>query len=374
MILHNKKLLLTSLFVSATVLSSTAYADQNALNEGWYVGGSVGKSSMDPGTGGTNWSTKDKNDYSKKLYVGKELNESVALEGFWTDLGAAGMKSSSGPTGKIAYKGIGANVTYKIPKAFGNLQPFAKLGITKLKTTNSGAVTRDQLNKTSMLAGIGADYKISEDLQLRTEFNRYDKDIHDLNVGVKWSPGARPHKHNRVERPVAKPVVAKPKARPAPRPVVKRRPVPKPKVVYVPKKVYVNRPAPKPQYQIMRRSLAGGSNFATGSAELTLRGENVLNQLVNDINNNRITVRSIDIVGHTDSVGSKQSNQHLSVNRANSVASYLSSRGVKRHMMRTYGRGESEPIANNKTARGKAQNRRVEIAINGTSREIVRTR
>jgi outer membrane protein OmpA-like peptidoglycan-associated protein len=122
----------------------------------------------------------------------------------------------------------------------------------------------------------------------------------------------------------------------------------------------------------MRRSLAGGSNFATGSAELTLRGENVLNRLVNDINNHRISVNSIDIVGHTDSVGRVQANQNLSMSRANSVASYLSSRGINRNMMRTYGRGESEPVASNKPASGKAKNRRVEIMVNGTSREVIR--
>jgi len=369
MILTNKKMIIPSIIVSACSLTTLAHADINKINQGWYVGGSIGQSNMDPGTEGTNWNTTDKNDMSKKAYVGKELNEYVGIEAFWTDLGTASLKSTSGAEGKVGYKGVGANVIVKSPHRFRNFEPFAKLGVTRLKTQDREDVTREQKNKTSVLAGVGVDYKISNDWAVRSEFDYYDKDISDLNVGLKWSPGHRPHTHNRVEKP--KPVVI-PKPRPKPIVRAKPKPAPKPKVVYVPKKVYVERPAPKPQYQVMHRNLSGGSNFATGSAILTLQGENALNKLVNDIKNQRIAVKSIDISGHTDSVGTHQSNQILSINRANSVASYLASRGISSRMMRTFGMGETQPIASNKTEYGKAQNRRVEIMINGTSREIVR--
>lgn len=71
----------------------------------------------------------------------------------------------------------------------------------------------------------------------------------------------------------------------------------------------------------------------------------------------------IDIYGHTDSTGSDAYNQALSERRAQSVASYLSSRGVAPARMATRGFGETQPIADNATEYGRAQNRRVEIKV-----------
>jgi outer membrane protein OmpA-like peptidoglycan-associated protein len=69
------------------------------------------------------------------------------------------------------------------------------------------------------------------------------------------------------------------------------------------------------------------------------------------------------IVGHTDNVGSAQYNQGLSERRARSARDFLVSQGVASHRIRTEGRGLHEPIVSNATAEGRAQNRRVEVAI-----------
>lgn len=69
------------------------------------------------------------------------------------------------------------------------------------------------------------------------------------------------------------------------------------------------------------------------------------------------------IVGHTDSDGTYEYNQDLSERRARAAADYLVAQGVARSRIRATGLGETEPIATNETAAGKAQNRRVEIAI-----------
>lgn len=71
----------------------------------------------------------------------------------------------------------------------------------------------------------------------------------------------------------------------------------------------------------------------------------------------------IDVLGHTDSDGSDAYNQGLSERRAQSVASYLVSRGVQSARIGTRGYGETQPIASNLTEEGKAANRRVEIKI-----------
>ena len=69
------------------------------------------------------------------------------------------------------------------------------------------------------------------------------------------------------------------------------------------------------------------------------------------------------IVGHTDAVGTTDSNQGLSQRRATSVSNYLTGQGVSSARLRTAGRGEMEPIGSNETDAGRQANRRVEVAI-----------
>jgi outer membrane protein OmpA-like peptidoglycan-associated protein len=71
----------------------------------------------------------------------------------------------------------------------------------------------------------------------------------------------------------------------------------------------------------------------------------------------------VHVLGHTDSVGSESYNQQLSLRRADSVAAYLSARGISRDRLRTEGRGEMEPRASNETEAGRQLNRRVDIVV-----------
>jgi len=74
----------------------------------------------------------------------------------------------------------------------------------------------------------------------------------------------------------------------------------------------------------------------------------------------------IHVVGHTDSMGADAYNQDLSLRRANAVRNYLAKQGVHASMMSTGGMGESQPVASNDTAAGRAMNRRVEVTIGST--------
>ncbi|NYS24893.1 OmpA family protein [Rhodobacteraceae bacterium 2376] len=75
----------------------------------------------------------------------------------------------------------------------------------------------------------------------------------------------------------------------------------------------------------------------------------------------------IFVVGHTDNTGSAEYNQGLSERRAGSVAAVLRNAGVPSHRVNAIGRGLTQPIADNSTAQGRAQNRRVEIIIRPTA-------
>ena len=79
-----------------------------------------------------------------------------------------------------------------------------------------------------------------------------------------------------------------------------------------------------------------------------------------------INLEVVIAVGHTDSVGTDAYNQKLSVKRAEAVKAYLVSKGIETSRVYTEGKGEKQPVADNKTAAGRAKNRRVEIEVVGT--------
>lgn len=79
-----------------------------------------------------------------------------------------------------------------------------------------------------------------------------------------------------------------------------------------------------------------------------------------------LNLEVIIAVGHTDSIGTEEYNQKLSVRRSEAVKAYLVSLGAEKNRVYTEGKGEKAPVADNKTAEGRAKNRRVEIEVVGT--------
>ena len=101
--------------------------------------------------------------------------------------------------------------------------------------------------------------------------------------------------------------------------------------------------------------------FDSNSYNLKPQFYQTLDSVVLVLNEYKSTM--VTVMGHTDSTGSKALNQNLSVNRALSVANFLSSKGVAQQRLAASGYGEAFPIASNDTPEGRAQNRRVEIKL-----------
>ncbi|MCX8071482.1 MAG: OmpA family protein [Candidatus Binatia bacterium] len=101
--------------------------------------------------------------------------------------------------------------------------------------------------------------------------------------------------------------------------------------------------------------------FASGSATLQPGARDKIRQLAAVLN--RYPRTYIQVIGHTDSRGSEESNLELSRRRAQAVAEELVSAGVSASRITTFGRGASSPVATNDTPEGRAMNRRVEIVI-----------
>ena len=147
-------------------------------------------------------------------------------------------------------------------------------------------------------------------------------------------------------------IVPKPAA-PAPAPVAAPAPAPAP----------APKPAPAP-VAAAKVTFAADAFFDFDKAVLKPEGKAKLDDLVSKVKG--INLEVIIAVGHTDSVGSDAYNQKLSVKRSEAVKAYLVSKGIEKNRVYTEGKGEKQPVADNKTSAGRAKNRRVEIEVVGT--------
>lgn len=141
-------------------------------------------------------------------------------------------------------------------------------------------------------------------------------------------------------------VAAPPKAvAPTPAPVVVEAapaPAPAPKTIFADKPITIE-----------------GANFASGSAILKPAASGQLDTVVEFAA--KYKEANLAIVGYTDNRGSETANQALSAQRAEAVKAYLVNKGVDAGRITTSGKGSANPVGDNNTAAGRAQNRRVEI-------------
>src|SRR5438093_2189389 len=123
-------------------------------------------------------------------------------------------------------------------------------------------------------------------------------------------------------------------------------------------------PAPVAPPAATKVTYAADAFFDFNKSVIKPEGKAKLDDLVGKIKD--INLEVIIAVGHTDAVGSDAYNQKLSVRRSEAVKAYLVSKGIEKNRVYTEGKGEKQPVADNKTAEGRAKNRRVEIEVVGT--------
>ncbi|RZI92632.1 MAG: OmpA family protein [Variovorax sp.] len=111
----------------------------------------------------------------------------------------------------------------------------------------------------------------------------------------------------------------------------------------------------------LKLAIPSDAGFDTGRANIKPALAPVLDQFASGLRNNANA--EVRIIGHTDNTGTDAINNPLSVERAASTRDYLIARGVRSSAIQIDGRGSREPVANNGTDTGRAQNRRVEIFV-----------
>ncbi len=162
-----------------------------------------------------------------------------------------------------------------------------------------------------------------------------------------WTPATAAENCDGAVKPPPPPPVAPPPPAPAPAPVAPPPP-----------------PAPPAAPVSEKVTYAADAFFDVDKAVLKPEAKAKLDDLVSKTKG--VNLEVIIAVGHTDSDGSDAYNQKLSVKRSESVKAYLVEKGVEKNRVYTEGKGEKQPVADNKTREGKAKNRRVEIEVVGT--------
>jgi outer membrane protein OmpA-like peptidoglycan-associated protein len=122
------------------------------------------------------------------------------------------------------------------------------------------------------------------------------------------------------------------------------------------------------ELKAIKVTFADGILFATNSSQLSQSSRNALTNFAQSLAANPLT--DVTIYGHTDNTGSRAVNERLSAERAQSVANFLTGQGLSSSRFTTEGLAFDVPVADNSTAAGRAQNRRVEIYISANEEMI----
>ncbi len=365
----------------ALLASHAAQAEETFINpewasSAWYIGAGIGQSratidkdrltrSLSANGAAVTAFTTDERELGYKLFMGKQLNKYFAVEAGLFDLGKFGFNAATSQGGVLrgdaGFKGVSLDLAGQLPLSQ-RISVLGRIGMNyaEASTHFSGnrlfAVTdaHSSERKLNAKAGVGLEYKIGEALALRGEMERYrvndavgnrgDADLYSLSLVYKLGRPVTAAKPAPV--PVPSPVPGTEAATPAPVPAVVPAPVPAPATVA--EKVSMDTPI----------------LFGFGKSVLGPIGRATLDDLLGKVQGLDLDV--MVSVGHADAIGSHAANQRLSLRRAAAVKAYLVAKGVDGARVTIQGKGETAPVASNKTAAGRAKNRRVNVHVTAT--------
>lgn len=342
-----------------------------AQDAGWYVGANAGQSraKIDDeritgslagrGLSGISIADDDR-DTGYKIYGGYKINKNFAVEGGYFDLGEFGYAATTSAgtlNGHSKIKGLNLDLVGMLPitdkfSAFGRVgvnYADVKDSFTGTEASVYGANANPSKRAANLKVGLGLQYAFTESLAMRGEVERYrindavgnKGDIDLISLGLLYQFGAAkaaPAVITEMPEPVAVAAAA------APAPVVAAQPAPVP----VSEKV----------------TFAAETLFDFDKSVVKPEGKAALDDLLRKLKG--MDTEVMITVGHADAIGSDDYNQKLSIRRAEAVKAYLVSTGVDAQRVYTEGKGEAQPVADNKTAEGRAKNRRVTVEVVGS--------
>ena len=293
-----------------------------------------------------------------KLFTGYRFNKLFGVEGAYHNFGDFEEDldpPNPGGDAKADVDGLSVSGLVYAPLATQDLEVYGKAGYYFF---DQEAVVDDLVvasnSPSGLLLGAGSRFVISDQFAVRAEadwFDIDDGDLWSLNLGFEYLFG-RPAKPVAPVAAVVAPVVAAAPPPPPPPADTDGDGVVDPQD-QCPDTPKGDRVGPQGCSCDITRQV----QFKTSSAELTDGDKEILDEVAETLT--RLKFVSGTVVGHTDSTGPEAYNQALSERRAQAVATYLEGKGIAVGRLAVSGAGESEPIADNTTAEGRAQNRRV---------------
>lgn len=283
---------------------------------------------------------KENDAWGGSVYGGYQFNEWFSLEGGYNYLGKdKGYTSTEYLESQVQNGELGAKLDWNLTSAW-NL--FGKVGTSYNYVDQSGGYDDTEENWSLML-GAGVEYQLSHNWRLRTEYQWFNNvgdngttgksDINYLTLGLSYYFGSGAA----ATAAAAATTAAVVQEEPAEEPMMEVEPAAEP---------------------LPAATLSKGA-FAHDSTELTPAAKSSLDPVVTYLEQ-RPDV-NVDVIGYTDSTGSAEYNQKLSEKRAQAAADYLTANGVEESRISVQGKGEENPVADNSTAAGREENRRVEI-------------
>jgi len=350
----------------STVNSDTI--DPDWANSAWYAGAGLGQGrakidderigrSLTANGASLESFTTDQRDLGYKVFVGKKFNRYFAVEAGYFDIGKFGFQATTSGNGNLrgetSFRGVNLDLIGYLPLT-PRLSALARVGGQYGRSTAHFSGNRlngvtapnpEKEEKFQAKVGLGLQYQINDAWAVRGEIERYR---------------LRDPLGNRGEMDLASISLIRAFGRPAARPI----PAPEPVVMQpeVQPVAPVVQPAPQPVSE--KVSFAAEALFDFDRAVVKPEGKAGLDELMSKLQG--MDTEVMIAVGHTDSVGSDAYNQALSLRRADAVKAYLVSKGLDQARLYTEGKGETQPVADNATAEGRAKNRRVVIEVVGT--------
>ena len=336
-------------FITFSCVMSLAHADT-----GYYVGGDIGASFLKPDVGNTGFTNEANNAFGYGVLGGFNWSPRGRFEAQYHKLGAA----------EVGFNGVNNDVDYDVYNFDVNYdlwqnevsQIFASIGLTALDAQSTAPIEKD--NSTNVKLGAGYQYFLNENWSTRIAYSQFSGDAGYLSVGL--------NRHFGRNTPEPEPVI---EAMPEPEPIEEP-------VVMAPQDQDLDKvmddqdacPDTLPNLQVDDRGCSivfdysfPDINFEFNSAKLTQSAQRKLDEIAYELK--KVTNEKVEVQAHTDSIGSNGYNIELSKQRAESIVNYLLLHSIPETQLIPKGYGETMPVADNNTDRGRALNRRAEFQL-----------
>ncbi len=179
--------IITAVAMSVGIVNSASAANAITNSNGkLYIGGSLGFNKLKPRVLTPGGRVTDDTSTGGKIYVGYDvgIKEFWNIEGFYADLGSAGIDTGT-VQGDIDYQILGVNILYKKP--FTNrFKGIAKLGYADVSNDANNNINYRQVENGDIFFGLGAEVPLNNHLNVRGEYEYFDKDIKMLSLGLNY--------------------------------------------------------------------------------------------------------------------------------------------------------------------------------------------